>query len=132
MLQLAKVILNGLDDKIYNVSDEFDISNISPYHKHHKEGNLHKIFPMKGAVQVNFVSEKLKKIISQDSYESHDSSIHKHYKELCNDYMKMLLILFDMGLECKEDSLSILHYRQISPVTKKLRSQNIKQFIANI
>ena len=57
----VKVLLNRLDDKIYKVSDEFDVSDISPYHKHYKEGNLYKIFPMKGAVQLNLVSEKLKK-----------------------------------------------------------------------
>ena len=47
LLQPAKVLLNSLDDKIYNVSDEFDVSDISPYHKHYKEENLYKIFPIK-------------------------------------------------------------------------------------
>ena len=70
MLQSAKVILNGLDDKIYDVSDEFETSSISSYHKHYKEGNLYKIFSIKGMIQVNLVSEKLKKIVNQDSYET--------------------------------------------------------------
>ena len=119
MLQPAKVLLNGLDDKIYNVSDEFDVSDISPYHKHYKEGNLYKIFPMKGKVQLNLVSEKLKKNVSQDSHEMRNSSIHTHCKDLWKDYSKMLLVLLDMGLECDNDSFSVLHYRQISPITKK-------------
>ena len=65
ILQPAKVILNGLDDKIHDVSDEFDTSDISPYHKSYKEGNLYKIFPIKGVIQVNLVSEKLKKLFTR-------------------------------------------------------------------
>ena len=29
----SSVILNGLDDKIYNITNVDDISHISPYHK---------------------------------------------------------------------------------------------------
>ena len=97
MLQPANVILNSLDDKIYNVSDEFDISDISLCHKYYKGGNLWQLFPIKGAIQVNFVTEKLKRIINQDSYGTCNSSIHTHYKDLWKDYTKMILILSDNG-----------------------------------
>ena len=44
----------------------------------------------------------------------------------------MLLVLFDMGLEYNDDSFSVVHYRQISPITKKLKFKDVREFIANI
>ena len=35
----SNVILNGLDDKIYNITNVNDISYISPYHKAKKNAN---------------------------------------------------------------------------------------------
>ena len=94
MLQPANVILNGLDNKIYKVSDEFDIRDISPYHKYYKGGNLCQLFLIKGVIQVNLVTEKLNRTINQDSYVTSYSSIHTHYKDVWKDYTKMVLIYY--------------------------------------
>ena len=132
MLVPAKAILNGLDDKIYTISNEYDIEGIIPYHKAEKEETLQKLFPIKGAIEIQYLSDRFKRILSQDSIEYlNNFSIYKHYKELWKDFMKMTLILFDMGLECDENSISSVHYRQISSVTRRFKFKNMKEYIAN-
>ena len=56
MLVPAKVILNGLDDKVYKVSDQYDIEGISLYHKARKQETLQKSFPISGAIEIHYLS----------------------------------------------------------------------------
>ena len=128
MLVPAKVILNGLDDKVYKVSDIYNIEGISPYHKARKQETPQKLFPISGAIEIHYLSNRFKKILSQDSIEYLSSfSPQKHYKELWKDFMKMMLIL----LECDENSISSIHYRQISSITRSFKFKDMKEFVAN-
>ena len=61
MLVPAKVILNGLDDKVYKASNEYDIEEISPYHKARKQETLQKLFPISGAIEIHYLSNRFKK-----------------------------------------------------------------------
>ena len=132
MLVPAKVILNGLDDKVCKVSDEYDIKEISLYHKARKQETLQKLFPTSGAIEIHYLSNRFIKIPSQDSIKYLTSfSPQKHCKELWKDFMKMMLILFDMGLECDENSISSIHYRQISSITRSFEFKDMEEFVAN-
>ena len=54
--------------------------------------------------------DRFKKILSQE-----DSMTNRnlpHYKKLWDNFLKVLLTIKEMKLECDEDSIDSIHYRQ--------------------
>ena len=66
----SSVILNGLDDKIYNITNVDDISYISPYHKAKKDKTLSGLLPLKGSIRISNLTDRFRRILSQDSSDS--------------------------------------------------------------
>ena len=66
----SNAILNGLDDKIYDITSVNDISYISPYHKAKKNKMLSDLLPLKGSIRISNLTDRFRRILSQDSSDS--------------------------------------------------------------
>ena len=108
----SNIMLHGLDDRVYKIENTEDIHLISPYHKAKKKKNLQDLLLLKGCIKIDNIRDRFKKILSQeDSTTTADKNL-PHYKKVWDDFPKVLLTIKEMELECDEDSIASIHYRQ--------------------
>ena len=88
-----EVFLHGLDEKIYENTDNVNIRTL--FHKCRDEKRLHNLLPLKGCIVMKKMRSRLIKVKSQDDILYVDP-LHKTYKRLWANYMHVLGIVQEM------------------------------------
>ena len=125
-LNPGSVMLNGLDDKIYEIRNKEDIYLIGPYQQSRQNKTLQNLLPLKGTVKIRFI-----RLISQGCRD--ESELHfSQYKELWNDFLKVLYVVTSMQIECDDDEMSIIHYRVLSTMTELFEYNNLQELAEDL
>ena len=127
MLDPPDVLLNGLDDKLYQIH-ESDLEGLSSYYRAKKNKTLHTLFPLMGTVESKFFSRRIDKLLPPDP--NHPNSMFAHYKNIWKKFEKILSIIHGREIESEQDSLTAFHHKQISCTSQP--HSNIRELISDV
>ena len=122
----SNVILNGLDDKIYDINNVDDIFYIGPCHKAKKNKTLSDLLPLKGSIRISNLTDQFRRIRSRDSSDSSHQRL-RQYKLLWENFLKVVLVIREMGLECDEQDMASIHFRKLSVFNERPSHDNFQQ-----
>ena len=131
MLDPADVLLNGLEDKIYQIHED-DLAGLSSYHRAKKEKTLHTLFPLTGTIESKFLSRRIDNLFHPNPERNNPNSIFIHYKHMWEQFSNILSIIREMEIETDQDSLTAFHHRQISGSIQNFTHNNAREFVSNV
>ena len=127
----ADVLLNGLDDKLYEINNKEDIDLIGPYQRAKKMKMLQDLLSLKGTIEIKNLSNPFIWLLSQDSSEQSHKHI-LHFKEIWNDFLIVLDVIETMGIECIDEEVSMIHHRVLDKLTDKFKFNDLEELAKDL
>ena len=91
-----------------------------------KNKMLSELLPLKGSIRISNLTDRFRRILSQDSSNSSRQRL-RQYKLLWENFLKVVLVIREMGLECDEQDMASIHFRKLSVFNERFSHDNLQQ-----
>ena len=93
-----------------------------------KNKMLSELLPLKGSIRISNLTDRFRRILSQDSSNSSRQRL-RQYKLLWENFLKVVLVIREMGLECDEQDMASIHFRKLSVFNERFSRDNLQQIL---